>query len=170
MRAAGSLSNRDDTRAIYRRSRGSVTDHRSARQRSRPAQTVGGFAGDRRQLPPRWIPTLPHTKLGHLDGEGGRRPTTGWMVSTASLDAQAGDRPGDHELLDLARAFEDRVDHTLGFVGCVVVPRGPADQERRERPFHLVSPFPPVSGDKTRDESEFGPDFDHFDFATSLAM
>jgi hypothetical protein len=35
-----------------------------------------------------------------------------------SLDAQAGDRPADDELLDLARAFEDRVAHAHRFCGC----------------------------------------------------
>lgn len=37
-------------------------------------------------------------------------------------------------------------------------------------PFHPVSPFPPVSGDKTRGEASFGPELSHFDFATSLVI
>jgi hypothetical protein len=37
------------------------------------------------------------------------------------LDTQAGDRPSDHQLLDLAGAFEDRVAQAFGFVGCRLV-------------------------------------------------
>jgi hypothetical protein len=37
------------------------------------------------------------------------------------LDTQARDRPGDHQLLDLAGAFEDRVDHPGPSRTCRVV-------------------------------------------------
>jgi hypothetical protein len=42
---------------------------------------------------------------------------------TSLLDTQAGDRPGDDELLDLAGALEDRVDQTLRFRRCCSVLR-----------------------------------------------
>src|SRR5688572_3492071 len=54
------------------------------------------------------------------------------------LDTQAGDRPADHELLDLARAFEDRVVHVKPFTWCWTVPRSPSNMavrlEWREEP------------------------------------
>jgi hypothetical protein len=37
------------------------------------------------------------------------------------FDTQAGYRSGDHQLLDLAGAFEDRVAHGLGFSWCASV-------------------------------------------------
>src|SRR6056297_2769519 len=39
-----------------------------------------------------------------------RQLAAGVVRATKSLDTQAGDRPGDHQLLDLAGPFEDRVD------------------------------------------------------------
>ena len=49
-----------------------------------------------------------------------------------SLDAQARYRPGDDQLLDLARAFEDRVAQRLGFSWCDIVVCSGRDQEFRE--------------------------------------
>jgi hypothetical protein len=46
-------------------------------------------------------------------------------VDPKSLDPQAGNRPADHELLDLLGAFEDVVDHCGPSGWCFAVSRNP---------------------------------------------
>jgi hypothetical protein len=65
----------------------------------------------------------------------------------ALLDPQAGDRTSDHQLLDLARAFEDRVAHDLGFSGCFTVTLSAPDQGFREACFQSVMLRPEVCRD-----------------------
>jgi hypothetical protein len=48
--------------------------------------------------------------------------------ATHLLDAQAGDGPGDDELLDLAGVLEDRVDHIRAICVVRVLPPSASEQ------------------------------------------